>query len=141
MLLNIRAYDLGVREKLLAAIERIVRAECEAAGSTRPPEIELYESFPLTDNDAAVNAKVTEAFVAHFGPERVKPLEPLTGSEDFSVIPDAFGVPYCYWAFGGFTADQRPVPNHNPGFGPAMQPTLTMGTEAAVTAVLSYLQT
>lgn len=140
MLLNIRAYDLDVREKLLAAIERIVRAECEAAGSTRPPEIELYESFPLTDNDAAVNAKVTEAFVAHFGPDRVKRLDPLTGSEDFSVIPDAFGVPYCYWAFGGFTADQRPVPNHNPGFGPAMQPTLSTGTEAAVTAVLSYLQ-
>ncbi|WP_244242191.1 amidohydrolase [Nocardioides seonyuensis] len=97
MLLNIRAYDLDVREKLLTAIERIVRAECEAAGSTRPPEIELYESFPLTDNDAPVNAKVTEAFVAHFGPDRVKRLDPLTGprtsasSRTRSVSPTATG--------------------------------------------------
>lgn len=139
MLLNIRAYDLAVREKLLAAIERIVRAECEAANCPQPPEIELYESYPLTDNDAEVNAKVTEAFVAHFGADRVKHLDPITASEDFSVIPDAFAIPYCYWGFGGFTADQQPVPNHNPGFGPAMQPTLTTGTEAAVTAVLAYL--
>ena len=55
------------------------------------------------------------------------------------MIPDAFAIPYCYWGFGGFTADQQPVPNHNPGFGPAMQPTLTTGTDAAVTAVLAYL--
>src|SRR5690349_12836710 len=33
MLLNIRAYDLAVREKLIAAIERIVKADCEAARS------------------------------------------------------------------------------------------------------------
>jgi len=139
MLLNIRAYDLAVRERLLAAIDRIVRAECVAAGSPQEPEIELYESYPLTDNDAAVTAKVTEAFVAHFGQDRVKHLDPITASEDFSVIPDAFAIPYCYWGFGGFTADQQPVPNHNPGFGPALQPTLTTGTEAAVAAVLAYL--
>lgn len=139
LLLNIRAYDLAVREKLLAAIERIVRAECEAASCPQPPEIELYESYPLTDNDAEVTAKVTEAFVDRFGPDRVKHLDPITASEDFSVIPDAFGIPYCYWGFGGFTPDQQPVPNHNPGFAPAMQPTLTTGTEAAVTAVLAFL--
>lgn len=139
LLLNIRAYDLAVRERLLAAVERIVRAECVAAGSPQEPEIELYESYPLTDNDPGVTATVTAAFVAHFGQDRVKHLDPVTASEDFSVIPDAFGIPYCYWGFGGFTADQQPVPNHNPGFGPAMQPTLTTGTEAAVAAVLAYL--
>lgn len=139
MLLNIRAYDLAVRDRLLAAIERIVRAECEASDCPKPPEIELYESYPLTDNDAEATARVTEAFVAHFGQERVRHLDPITASEDFSIIPDAFGTPYCYWGFGGFTADQQPVPNHNPGFGPAMQPTLTTGTEAAVIAALAYL--
>jgi len=29
--------------------------------------------------------------------------------------------------------------NHNPGFGPALQPTLRTGTEAAVAGVLAYL--
>lgn len=139
LLLNIRAYDLAVREQLLAAIDRIVQAECAAAGSPRPPDIELYESYPLTDNDPEVTATVTAAFRTHFGEHRVTHLDPVPASEDFSVLPDAFGVPYCYWGFGGFTADQDPVPNHNPGFAPAMQPALTTGTEAAVVAALAFL--
>ncbi|KRE94079.1 amidohydrolase [Nocardioides sp. Soil774] len=139
LLLNLRAYDLTVRDRLRAAIERIVHAECDASGCPRPPEIELYETYPLTDNDTEVTARVTAAFVDHFGEHRVRHLDPVTASEDFSVIPDAFGVPYAYWGFGGFTADQEPVPNHNPGFAPAMQPTLATGTEAAVTAVLAWL--
>ncbi|AEX45574.1 hypothetical protein CDB402_0263 [Corynebacterium diphtheriae INCA 402] len=28
-------------------------------------------------------------------------LEPLTTSEDFSVLADAFGTPYCFWLLGG----------------------------------------
>ena len=48
-------------------------------------------------------------------------------------------MPYTYWGFGGFTPEQQALPNHNPGFAPAMQPTLTTGTEAAVVAVLAYL--
>lgn len=139
LLLNIRAYDTAVREKLLSAIERIVKAECEAAGSPEPPEIEVYESYPLTDNDESTTDTVTKAFVDYFGPDRVKHLDPIPASEDFSIIPDAFGVPYSYWGFGGFTAEQQPLPNHNPGFGPAMQPTLRTGTEAAVCAVMAFL--
>jgi amidohydrolase len=138
--LNIRAYDLEVRDRLLASIERIVVAECEASGSPRPPELEVSDRYPLTDNDAEVTAAVTDAFVAHFGPDRVKRLDPITASEDFSVIPDAFGTPYCYWGFGGFVAGEPTYPNHNPAFGPVMQPTLRTGTEAAVTAILAYLR-
>ncbi len=108
MLLNIRAYDDDVRGKLIGGIERIVKAECEAAGSPQPPEIEIYESYPLTDNDPTVTEKVTAAFVAHFGPDRVEKLAPVPASEDFSVIPSAFGIPYTYWGFGGFD-EGRPV--------------------------------
>ncbi len=139
MLVNIRAYDTEVREKIVAAIERIVRAECDAARSPQPPEIELYDDYPLTDNDEDVTSKVTSAFMEHFGTDRVKRLEPIPASEDFSVIPDAFGVPYSFWGFGGFTPDQEVYANHNPRFAPAIQPPLRTGTEAAVTAVLAYL--
>ena len=37
-------------------------AECEASGSPKPPEIELYESYPLTDNDEIVSERITDAF-------------------------------------------------------------------------------
>ena len=139
LLLNIRAYDQAVREKLLAGIERIVKGECAVAGSPKEPEFELYDSYPLTDNDAAVTERVTQAFVDHFGQDRVETLAPVPASEDFSNIPTAFGVPYSYWGFGGFTEGQQVFPNHNPGFAPVMQPTLKTGTEAAVVAALAYL--
>lgn len=141
MLLNIRAYDTAVREKIVAAIERIVRAECDATGSPQPPEIELYDDYPLTSNDADATATVTTAFVEHFGAERVKRLDPIPASEDFSIIPDAFGIPYSFWGFGGFTPDQEVYANHNPRFAPAIQPPLRTGTEAAVAAALAYLGT
>lgn len=139
LLVNTRAYDLAVRDTILGAVERIVRAECQAAGCPREPGIEITESFPLTDNDAEVTATVTRALVEQFGPDRVHELGRIPASEDFSVIPDAFGVPYSYWGYGGFTPEQTPVANHNPAFAPAIQPVLRTGTEAAVTAVLAYL--
>ncbi|WP_156188259.1 amidohydrolase [Arsenicicoccus sp. oral taxon 190] len=141
LLLNVRSYDESVRERILAAIERIVRGECEAGGCPQPPEIDYYDQFPLTVNDKAVTEAVTGAFVEHFGAERVAELAPLTGSEDFSVVPDAFGVPYSYWTIGGFPADADPIPNHNPRFAPVLDPTLRTGTEAALVAVLAHLRT
>ena len=63
----------------------------------------------------------------------------IPASEDFSRIPDAFGIPYTYWGFGGFTPGMPVVANHNPGFAPAIQPTLRTGTEAAFVAALAYL--
>jgi amidohydrolase len=37
--LNVRSFDEGVRQRVLAAIERIVNAEAAASGAPRPPEI------------------------------------------------------------------------------------------------------
>lgn len=139
LLLNIRAYDTEVREKLIAAIQRIVNAECEASGSPKPAEFHFYDSYPLTDNDQVVSDRITDAFKAYFGADRVEELAPVPASEDFSNIPTAWGIPYTYWGFGGFTPGQTVLPNHNPGFAPALQPSLRTGTEAAVVAALSYL--
>lgn len=139
LLVNVRSYDTAVREKIIGAIERIVRGECEAGGCPREPEFDYYESFPLTDNDPAVTDRVTRAFVDHFGQDRVHPLARVPASEDFSIIPDAFGVPYTFWGFGGFLPGMPVVPNHNPRFAPAVQPTLQTATEAVVAAALAYL--
>ena len=139
LLINTRAYSRATRETILAAIDRIVRAQCVAGRSPKDPEIEVYDSYPLTSNDDDAARRVFDGLVAHFGPERVEVMEPATASEDFSVVPDAFGTPYVYWGFGGFTADQTVYPNHNPHFAPAMQPTMQTGTEAAAAAALAYL--
>lgn len=151
LLLNIRTYDNKVRDSVLAAIERIVNGECATAGSPREPEFEYYDQFPLTTNDAAVTEQVRTAFSAHFGPDAVHTAERQTASEDFSRIPDVFGVPYTFWLLGG--ADPctyraaaakgsvaRDIPgNHSPFFAPVIDPTLSMGVQAHVVAALSYL--
>jgi amidohydrolase len=140
LLVNLRAYDMGVRARIVNAIERIVHGECASAGSPRQPEFAYYDQYPLTDNDPRVDAVVRQAFDEHFGRDRVHDLARLPASEDFSVIPDAFGVPYTYWGLGGFTPGMTVLPNHNPGFAPAIQPTLRTGTEAIVVAATACLK-
>jgi len=140
LLLNVRTYDEAVRRQVLSAVERIVRAECEGAGSPQPPTFEYYDQYPLTSNDATVAERVGAAFREHF-PGRVTELGRVTASEDFSRIPDAFGTPYFYWGVGGFEDAVTAPPNHSPYFAPLVQPTLDTGTSALVVAASSYLET
>ncbi|MFL4473400.1 amidohydrolase [Paeniglutamicibacter sp. MACA_103] len=151
--LNIRTYDLALRKHIMASIERIVRGECAAAGSPKDPEFEYYDQFPLTSNDAEVNERVTAAFTDHFPEGQVYQATPATASEDFSAIPDAFGIPYTYWTVGCVPADtyrkavangtvSADIPaNHSPFFAPAIDPTLETATRTQVVAALAYLGT
>jgi amidohydrolase len=140
LLVNMRTYDTSVRDDIVAAIERIVRAECAASGSPKEPTFEYYDQYPLTSNSAEVTEVVTAAFNAYFGKDRVQHLDRVPASEDFSIIPDAFGVPYTYWGLGGVIPGTTPdYPIHNPAFAPAIQPTLRTGTEAIVAAAMAYL--
>ncbi|SDL39845.1 amidohydrolase [Tessaracoccus oleiagri] len=141
LLVNVRTYDDDVRERVLKAIERIVRGECATAGSPEPPSLTYYDQFPLTVSDPSAATVVTTAFEAHFGADKVGHLDPVPASEDFSRIPGAWGdVPYLYWGLGGFSEGAKAVANHNPAFAPTMQPTLRTGTEAAMIAALAYLR-
>jgi hippurate hydrolase len=102
--LNIRTYSEQTRQAILAAVRRIVTAECEASGCPREPWFELFDRFPLTTNDPAVTERVASAFDEFFG-DRAAPLGQQSASEDFSDIPTALGVPYTYWGIGGIDPD------------------------------------
>ncbi|WP_310964761.1 amidohydrolase [Nocardioides terrisoli] len=148
--LNIRSYSEQTREAILAAVRRIVTAECQASGSPQEPEFEMFDRFPPTHNDAAATALVRAAFDTHFG-HRAQDLPLQSASEDFSDVPEALGVPYTYWGIGGVDPEvyraaeeagriSQDVPvNHSPAFGPVLQPTLDTGTEALVVAALAWL--
>ena len=148
--LNLRSYSPQTRQRMLAAIQRIVRGECQTAGSPRDPVFGTLDSYPLTDNDPATTNRVAAAFGAHFG-DRAVEWDQQTASEDFSDIPRAAGVPYTYWGIGGTdpqayraaekagrVADDIPG-NHSPHFLPVLQPTLRTGTEALTVAALAWL--
>lgn len=138
LLINTRAYNRDVEKHIHEAIERIIRHECAAARSPQDPEFTYFDTYPLTENHSDVTTAVRGAFDAYFG-EKSLDLTPVPASEDFSVIPDALGVPYTYWGIGGF-ADMANAPgNHNPAFAPDLQPTLDLGVQAAVVAAAAWL--
>lgn len=149
LLVSVRSYTPETRERILTAIDRIVRAECAAAGAPDEPLIDIYETTPVTSNDPGHALRLEGVFKDAFGAE-VYRTEPITASEDFGIIPDALGIPYVYWFVGGTdtglydeaaaagTLDELPS-NHSPFFAPAPTPALERATEAMTVAVMSYL--
>jgi amidohydrolase len=150
LLLNLRSYSDATRSTMLSAIQRIVTAECQASGSPRDPEFELFDRFPLTNNDTAATERVAAAF-ADFFTDRAVVIGQQSASEDFSDIPNALSLPYSYWCIGGIDPDTyhraeqagrvaQDIPvNHSATFAPVLQPTLDTGTEALVVAALTWL--
>ncbi|MDI5977668.1 amidohydrolase [Amycolatopsis magusensis] len=148
---NVRTFDETVRTKVLAAIERIVHGEAMAAGAPKPPELTPIGSFPVTRNDDAANAGLTEAFRAHFGGDRVHEAPLVTGSEDFGEFGVAAGVPSVYWLVGGMDTErvltamaagrfETDIPsNHSPRFAPVPHPTLSAGVQTLVVGALHRL--
>ena len=145
--LTVRSYKDDVRKRLLASIERIVKAEAAAAGAPRAPDVKVFESTPATYNDPALTKRVVEALVRGLGAKNVSETPPVMGGEDFSQYGRA-GVPatlvwvgavepkkYEAWKAGG-----PPLPSlHNSGFAPDREPTLRTGVKTVTLAALELL--
>lgn len=122
--LSIRTFDPAVRERVLASVRRIIRAEAAASGASEP-EIEEIVSFPLNRNDPEATRGVVAALTTQLGEDMVKESPPIMGSEDFGILGEAIGVPTVSWAFGGVEASPfggatPPPGNHTPQFAPTM---------------------
>jgi amidohydrolase len=148
---NVRTFDQKVRTRVLAAVERIVKAEAAAAGAPMAPEITYAEHFDVTVNDPHQTNHVAHALRGYFGAGRVKELPgPLSVSEDFGSFGREWGVPSVFWYVGGTDAVTYrraeeagriaiDVPtNHSSKFAPVIHPTLEAGVQAMTTAALSY---
>jgi len=148
--LNVRTFDAGVRQRVLAAIERIAIAEAAASGAPRPPEITMIDQYPLNVNNQDAAKRVAEAFRGHFGAERVRETGPAPASEDFGSFGSEWHVPSVFWFVGGTDPktyakakeankiNELPV-NHSPKFAPVLHPTLQTGVEALVVAARAWL--
>ena len=142
MQLTVRAYKPEVRDRLLKGIERVAKAECEAANTPRPPDVTLSDHSPVTVNDAALAARVTAALERGLGDARVTEAIPIMGAEDFSQYADA-GVPILMMWVGAVNPDTLAkaqkdgtvLPGlHSSLFAPDAQPTIMTGVDALVTA-------
>ncbi|ATW51889.1 amidohydrolase [Streptomyces peucetius] len=156
MKINVRSSDPAVRERVLAAVERIVRAEALASGAPKEPEITPLHSFPLTLNDADATARATAGLESVLGEGQVWTLPgPITGSEDFGAFGTSMGVPSVFWHFGGADPQLFPdaspealvggglppgVPyNHSPQYAPLQDPTIELGVRALLGAAGQWL--
>ena len=148
--LNVRTFDAGVRQRVLAAITRIVNAEAAASGAPKPPEITPLDRYPLATNDAAATQRVVEAFRGHFPAARIHTTGPASASEDFGSFGAEWGVPSVFWFVGGTDPDVyarakaanrvNEIPsNHSPHFLPVLHPTLEAGVETLVVAAYAWL--
>ena len=147
---TVRTYDDEVAARCLEIVERTARAEALAWGAPEPT-FETFDHLPVTDNTPETTDRVRAALAAELGEDQVRPFEPEMGSEDFSELPNAWGIPYCYWGFGAFDAerwaaaeavgthDQDFPSNHSPLFAPVLQPTLDTGVRAMVAAAMSWV--
>jgi amidohydrolase len=149
--LSLRYPDDEARSRVLAKVERVVRAEAQASGAEEEPVIEIDHSLPPTINDVHATARLTLAFDAAFGEGTVVDPGMFTGSEDVSWFAREAGVPLVFWFWGGIDVQKyadakaggtidRDIPtNHSPYFAPVLQPTLGRGVDALVVAAREFL--
>ena len=147
--LTVRTFKQDVRKQVLAAIERIAKAESAAGGAPREPLIEHYEATDSVYNNPALAERMKAPLEAALGKGNVTIAEPIAPSEDFSYFV-AQGVPGFYFSLGGADPEKLAqakasgvmLPsNHSPLFAPDVDPALHAGIVAEVAVLRNLLST
>jgi len=147
--LTVRAFRDEVRQRLLAGIARIAKAEAEAAGAPKPPEMKIVDvSSAVTVNDPGLTSVVAASLRRALGDEKVREVPPETASEDFSEFGRA-GVPSVIFRLGAtepraFQEAQtsgKSLPSlHSPFFAPDRKATILTGVRAETAVLLDLLK-
>ena len=147
--LTVRSYKAEVRERLLAAIARIAKAEAAAAGAPREPLVVVQPGgYKATYNDPELSRRIAAAFEAAFGKEKVSAPPPVMGAEDFGDFGRAANAPsLMIWlgatparAFDAAGGDLTNLPTpHSPLWAPDPEPTIKTGAAALAFAALEVL--
>lgn len=146
--LTVRSTRQAVRDRLLAGIERVARAEAAAAAAPQPPEIAVSAGLPPVVNDPALAARIGAALRHGMGEAAVVEARPMMVSEDFALVGQA-GVPALLMLLGAANPAEleaarregRSLPAlHSPLFAPDVEPTLRTGVTAMSLAALELLR-
>ena len=152
--ITVRSNDNAVRKTLLDGIKRIAQNVGRMNGmpDDRLPEVRVgFESTPVTVNDKPLTERITRTFAKRFGQAALLTSEPQTGmgAEDFAyfVAPNT-DVPGLFFNIGGTPqadidaakAGGPPVAaHHSPFFKISPRESITLATEAMVSAVIDLL--
>ncbi len=145
--LTVRSYREEVRKHLLAAIERITRAEAEAAGAPKLPLVEFSEPTYAVYNDPQLTERAAAVLRRRFGDAKVVRVEPRMIGEDFSEYGRA-GVPATDLCIGAVnpakyeaakTSGESLPSLHSPRFAPDLKPALETAIAAETALLLDLL--
>jgi amidohydrolase len=145
--LTVRSYKAEVRKHLLAAIERIAKAESEAGGAPRPPLIEVSDSTDSVYNDPALTQRVAGVLRRRLGDDKVVQMPARMVAEDFSQYVEA-GVPSMMFFAGAVNpaklreakaAGIRLPGLHSPQWAPDLKPALQTAIESETAVLLDLL--
>ncbi len=154
MQINVRTYKPDVRERVLAAIDRIAKGIATAAGipAERAPIVEvLRDQFaPATYNNPDLTRRLVAVWKKQLGADNVEKTDPVMVTEDFSEYSLAdHSIPACDFYIGAVDpakiADSKktgtPLPSvHSSKFAPVPEPTIRVGIIGMTSAVLELMK-
>lgn len=151
--LTVRSYADDVREKLLAAIERIAVNEGRVAGLPEDllPVVEVKDEFtPSAYNHPELAERARTAMEAELGAQNVVDQVAVMGGEDFGQYGrTAARIPSLLYRLGAVPESQIAAAEagdislpslHSPFFAPQPEPTITTGVRAMTAAALELLE-
>ncbi|HWM24794.1 MAG TPA: amidohydrolase [Chthoniobacterales bacterium] len=154
MQLTVRSYKKEVRERVLAAIDRIAKGVATTAGipADRAPIVQIAQDqfTPATYNNPELTKRITGVLKTAIGADNVVPKDPTMGGEDFSEysLPD-HSVPAFMFNVGAVdpakVAESKktgaPLPSlHSSKFAPVPEPTIRTGLIGMTSAVLELMK-
>jgi amidohydrolase len=154
MQLTVRTYKADVRDRVLAAIDRIAKGCAVAAGI--PPErapivtVRKDEFTPATYNNPELTKRLVAVWKEQLGAEKVEATDPTMGGEDFSEysLPD-HSIPAVDFHVGAvdpakiaeYKQARKELPSlHSSKFAPVPEPTIRTGIVAITAAVLELMK-
>src|SRR6266536_6558337 len=154
MQLTVRTYKADVRERVLAAIERIAKGIAAAGGvpPDRAPIVSVSKDqfCPATYNNPELTKRLVAVWKNSLGNENVEIVDPTMGGEDFSEysLPD-HSIPAVDFHIGAvdpakiaeYKQAGKELPSlHSSKFAPVPEPTIRTGVVAMAAAVLDLMK-
>ncbi|RPJ42089.1 MAG: amidohydrolase [Deltaproteobacteria bacterium] len=132
---TLRSHNPELREYLPKRVEEIIRGVVAAMRGSY--ELTLHKRFPATANDEKMTSFVIQIARELMGADKIFPMRPLMGSEDFSYYLEK--VPGAFVFLGGANKGKGIVyPQHHPKFD-LDEDTLPFGTALHVAVARDYL--
>ena len=154
MLLTVRTYKSEVRDRVLAAIDRVVKGCAMAAGipPERAPIVEhLKDEFsPAVYNNPELMRRLVAVWKKQLGDGNVVKMDPTMGAEDFSEfsLPDHSIPAVDFWIgavdpakIAEYKKEGKQLPSlHSSKFAPVPEPTIRIGMIGMTSAVLELMK-